>query len=141
MRLALDHHREQRQQPPPVALDLLRRYSWPGNVRELRNVIERAAVMCTEDTILPEHLPSSMRAAIRTEESQPSPPSGNGNSQSRSLHAEMKTIERSRILDAIEECGGNQSEAARRLGMPRRTLVSRLAELGLTRRQTPVGKA
>ena len=42
-----------------------------------------------------------------------------------------------RLLDAIERCGGNQSEAARQLGMPRRTLVSRLAELGLTRRQTP----
>jgi DNA-binding NtrC family response regulator len=125
----------------PTTLDLLRRYAWPGNVRELRNVIERAAVMCTENTILPEHLPSSMLAAIRAVESQPSPPSSNGNAQPRSFHAEMKTIERSRILEAIEQCGGNQSEAARRLGMPRRTLVSRLAELGLTRRQTPVGKA
>ncbi|HEY5282841.1 MAG TPA: helix-turn-helix domain-containing protein, partial [Polyangia bacterium] len=102
---------------------------------------ERAAVMCTESTILPEHLPSSMLAAIRAVESQPSSPSSNGKSQARSLHAEMKTIERSRILDVIEECGGNQSEAARRLGMPRRTLVSRLAEIGLGRRQTPVGKA
>jgi two-component system, NtrC family, response regulator AtoC len=125
----------------PTTLDLLRRYAWPGNVRELRNVIERAAVMCTENTILPEHLPSSMRAAILTVDSQSSSPSSNGKAQPRSLHAEMKTIERNRILDAIEQCGGNQSEAARRLGMPRRTLVSRLAELGLTRRQTPVGKA
>ena len=49
----------------------------------------------------------------------------------------MKSIERDRILAALERCNGNQSEAARQLGMPRRTLVSRLSELGLTRRQTP----
>ena len=39
---------------------LSRRYAWPGNVRELRNVIERAAVLCAGDTILPEHLPPSL---------------------------------------------------------------------------------
>jgi two-component system, NtrC family, response regulator AtoC len=124
----------------PAVLDLLRRHDWPGNVRELRNVMERAAVMCTENTILPEHLPPSLLAALRTRQSQPSSPP-DPRELPASLHAELKTIERTRILDAIEQCGGNQSEAARRLGMPRRTLVSRLAELGLTRRQTPVGKA
>jgi two-component system response regulator AtoC len=123
----------------PATLDLLRRYAWPGNVRELRNVMERAAVMCNENTVLPEHLPSSLLAAIRAAQSQPSP--RDQKHQPSGLHAEMKEIERSRILDAIEQCGGNQSEAARQLGMPRRTLVSRLSELGLTRRQTPIGKA
>ena len=125
----------------PAALDLLHRYAWPGNVRELRNVMERAAVMCTDSTILPEHLPPSLLAAISVGQSQPSSSPRNPSDQPPSLHAEIKAIERSRILDAIEQCGGNQSEAARRLGMPRRTLVSRLAELGLGRRQTPVGKA
>ena len=52
----------------------------------------------------------------------------------------MKAIERSKILEALERCGGNQSEAARQLGMPRRTLVSRLSEFGLTRRQPPHGE-
>jgi DNA-binding NtrC family response regulator len=47
----------------------------------------------------------------------------------------MKSIERAKILEALERCGGNQSEAARQLGMPRRTLVSRLTEFGLTRRR------
>jgi len=42
-----------------------------------------------------------------------------------------------KILEALERCGGNQSEAARQLGMPRRTLVSRLSEFGLTRRHSP----
>jgi two-component system response regulator AtoC len=48
----------------------------------------------------------------------------------------MKAVERSRILEALERCDGNQSEVARQLGMPRRTLVSRLTALGLTRRRT-----
>ena len=55
----------ERTSPPaisPAALELLRRHAWPGNIRELRNVIERAAVMCTESTILPEHLPPSLLA-------------------------------------------------------------------------------
>jgi DNA-binding NtrC family response regulator len=122
--------------PPPLissaALDLLRGHAWPGNVRELRNAIERAAVMCTETTIIPEHLPPSLLAAVRAGPARASRPS-----PAPSLQAEMKSIERDRILEALERCDGNQSEAARQLGMPRRTLVSRLTELGLTRRQTP----
>jgi DNA-binding NtrC family response regulator len=53
----------------------------------------------------------------------------------------MRTLERSKILAALERCGGNQSEAARQLGMPRRTLVSRLADLGVKRRQTADGES
>ena len=128
--------------PPLVfsaaAMEALRRHSWPGNVRELRNAVERAAVMCTESTILPEHLPSSLLAALRaspapTEDVAPlAPPTAGASPQN--LQSEMRALERSRILEALERCGGNQSEAARQLGMPRRTLVSRLAELGMRRR-------
>jgi DNA-binding NtrC family response regulator len=132
--------------PPPTlstsALEVLSQHTWPGNVRELRNALERAAVMCTESTILPEHLPPSLLAAVRAAKTQPfaasspSPtaagPGGPGN-----LQAEMKALERSRILEALERCGGNQSEVARQLGMPRRTLVSRLAEFGINGRATP----
>lgn len=134
-----------------AALDVLRRYPWPGNVRELRNAIERAAVMCTENAIVPEHLPPSLLAAIRADgASAPAPaasppsssPSHSSSSPARlaqppNLHAEMKLLERTKIIEALESCRGNQSEAARLLGMPRRTLVSRLSAMGLTRRQTP----
>jgi DNA-binding NtrC family response regulator len=51
----------------------------------------------------------------------------------------LKALERTKILEALARCGGNQSEAARQLGMPRRTLVSRLAELGVKRRQIEDG--
>ena len=124
-----------------AALEVFRQHAWPGNVRELRNAVERAAVMCTESTILPEHLPPPLLAAVRASQTRaPVPgmsPAASEGDVPANLQTEMKALERTRILEALERCGGNQSEAARQLGMPRRTLVSRLADLGLTRRQTP----
>ncbi len=114
------------------ARDLLRRHTWPGNVRELRNVVERAAVLCVGAAVLPEHLPPSLLGAVRARGTQrPGPIAGPG--EPGDLQAEMKSIERSRIVEALERCHGNQSEAARQLGMPRRTLVSRLGEFGISR--------
>jgi len=113
-------------------LELLRRHQWPGNVRELRNVIERAVVLCTGDVVLPDHLPPSLRGTDRaggTPAAAPGAQPGDG----RNLQTEMKALERARIIEALERCHGNQSEAARQLGMPRRTLVTRLSEFGLTR--------
>ena len=49
------------------------------------------------------------------------------------LRQEMADLERERVLKALEECGGNQSLAAERLGVSRRTLVYRLSAFGLTR--------
>ncbi len=103
--------------------------------------------MCTEHTIQPAHLPPSLLAEVRTARTR-TPSAGapqvtagvaqpNLQAEHPNLQAEMKAIERSRILAAMERCGGNQSEVARQLGMPRRTLVSRLTEFGLTRRQVP----
>jgi two-component system, NtrC family, response regulator AtoC len=121
-----------------ATLDLFRSYRWPGNVRELRNAVERAAVMSNETTIVPENLPPALRAAIDAPAEQPaSPPPKVAPGPPANLPAEMKAFENSRILEALEHCNGNQTEAARRLGIPRRTLVSRLTELGLTRRRTP----
>jgi two-component system response regulator AtoC len=124
-----------------AALGALRQHTWPGNVRELRNAVERAAVMCTESTILPEHLPPSLLAAIRAERARATParPSAAPTARTvpRSLQLEMKELERSRIVEALWRCNGNQSEAARQLGMPRRTLTSRLSELGLRRGRGP----
>ena len=117
-----------------TTLDVLRKHTWPGNVRELRNAIERAAVISTETTILPEDLPPSLLAALRTDRAQPSSSPSN-------LKAEMKSLERERILETLRLCDGNQSEAARRLGIPRRTLVTRLTEFGMTRRRSSRGEA
>jgi two-component system, NtrC family, response regulator AtoC len=108
---------------PPV-LEVLRTYAWPGNVRELRNAIERAAVLCTQNTILLEHLPPSMvRGHVRKD---PSP-------ETAVLASEIRSLERARIIEVLDRCSGNQTKAAELLGVSRRTLVSRLAEYGLPR--------
>ncbi len=122
------------------ALDLLRRHDWPGNVRELRNAIERACVLCAGDTILPEHLPPGLlrprqlstdaRAAAAAGPVRP-PAGGEG------LQGEIKSLERQRIVEALDRCGGNQSKAAELLGVSRRTLVSRLSEFDLPRPRKP----
>jgi DNA-binding NtrC family response regulator len=111
----------------PAALELLFRHDWPGNVRELRNAVERAVVLCAGDVLLPEDLPPSLQ---RAPDRAPPPDRDAG-----PLADELKALERARIIEALERCGGNQSRAADLLGMPRRTLVSRLAEFGLGRRR------
>jgi DNA-binding NtrC family response regulator len=99
---------------PPIsseAMALLTGYSWPGNIRELRNVMERAVLLCTSDSITPAHLPVDKITTSYTEPPRPAP-SGND--------------ERSKILGALEQTGGNQTEAAKILGISRRTLAKRM---------------
>src|SRR5262249_24112901 len=100
----------------PEAIAALERHAWPGNLRELRNVVERAIVLCDGATILPEHLPPSSGGGPGEEE----PPSA-------------QERQRRRILDALALCAGNQSRAAKMLGISRRTLVTRLDELRIAR--------
>jgi len=61
-----------------AALRVLVSHDWPGNVRELRNAMERAAVMCTESTIQPEHLPPALLAAVQSSHTGPSLPASPG---------------------------------------------------------------
>ena len=53
------------------------------------------------------------------------------------LNDELRAIERARILDALERCGGNQTRAARMLGIARGTLIARLTSYGITRPRKP----
>jgi DNA-binding NtrC family response regulator len=127
-----------------AALDLLRRHGWRGNVRELRNAIERAAALCVGDTILPEHLPPSLLAAaavapapIAAQPPRPQPMpqptiDGPGRSQP-TLQGELRDLEKVRIVEVLERHAGNQSRAARELGISRGTLIARMEEFGLPR--------
>jgi transcriptional regulator with PAS, ATPase and Fis domain len=104
----------------PAALVLLKRHGWPGNIRELRNVMECAALLATGGVVGPEHL--ELRAAELPRIAPP--PLGLDDERAR---------ERERIIDALQECAGNQSRAAKRLGISRSTLVARLDEFRIPR--------
>jgi len=103
--------------------DCLAAYAWPGNVRELRNVMERAALVCRGEMVLPEHLPGRLAATAST-----APAPVNQDTE------KLEDIERQTILRALKEHGFNRTETAKALGISRRTLVYRLQhfrQLGL----------
>jgi transcriptional regulator with PAS, ATPase and Fis domain len=118
-------------------LELLRGYSWPGNVRELRNVIERAVVLSTQPTLGAADLPLALldeaeapgAPPIAAQPAATIPPADA--LEPKSMRDEIRSLERSRIVIALERCGGNQTQAAKLLGISRRTLISRLGEFGL----------
>lgn len=110
----------------PDAAALLQSYPWPGNLRELKNIIERALVFCAGTEIQTAHLPADK---LRPETIAASP------------HATatpgFDDVDRQRIIDALASCAGNQTRAARLLGMPRRTLLRRLEQFAIARPQKP----
>jgi len=81
-------------------------YDWPGNVRELENVIERAVVLSSTDTIMPEDLPEAL---LETESPSDSPATR--------YHEAVQETKKKIILQAIEQAGGNYTEAAKLLGV------------------------
>src|SRR5262245_30172827 len=99
------------------ALTLLGRHEWPGNVRELANVIERAIVAATGNIILPQHLPASLRCARVTAPAAPA--------------LTLEAAERDQILKALDAAGGRRVDAARLLGLSRRTLYRKLDRHGI----------
>jgi DNA-binding NtrC family response regulator len=120
------------------ALAELRTHAWPGNVRELRNVVERAVLLCDGPEIRPEHLSlgtlgaSEMAPASGREST---PPSGDAIEPAArgGLSEELQATERRRILEALEQCAGNQTRAAEMLGISRRSLIHRLETYGVPR--------
>jgi transcriptional regulator with PAS, ATPase and Fis domain len=123
----------------PGALSLLERYPWPGNVRELRNAIERAVVIAEGDMIAPQDLPERVRAATRlgalappaVDEREDGRASPGQQGAEGDLRASLLRYEADLIVGALRDAGWNQTEAARRLGVPLRTLVHKLKALGI----------
>jgi DNA-binding NtrC family response regulator len=97
-------------------VDCLTLYNWPGNVRELRNAMERAALLSRSELILPEHLPTRVRAAV--EAPPPGPPVVGGQA--------LEEIERQAIFLALRKNGFNRTETAKALGISRRALTYKL---------------
>jgi two-component system response regulator AtoC len=129
---------------PPLVLQMLRAYRWPGNIRELKNVIERALVLCDGDSLDLAHLPvDRMSPAAHVvvplpaggeppSASTPAPPGEDSRVTLQRFSGEEEA-ERQRILQALSENAGNQTRAARALGMPRRTFVTRLDRYSIHR--------
>ncbi len=140
---------------PPLSAAVvatLERYAWPGNIRELRNVMERAAVLAGGGPNVLEHLPlDKMNATVvpSLPSLRASAPADNGaldldalptgrieppaRRPTDSLHDEVRELERDRIVSALDECAGNQTQAAKRLGISRGTLIKRLDAYGIPR--------
>lgn len=108
----------------PDAMDALLKYHWPGNVRELRTAIEHAVVLCRGERITSRDLPPWVRATPASREPSPEPVSLPEPAAPPGLS--VKEAEKQLIIRALKECAGNRSEAARKLGISRRSLYRKL---------------
>jgi len=107
----------------PKAMDLLVRYDWPGNVRELMNAVERAVVLARTD-----YLDDQDFSILQPLLQQPAPaPSDFDNID----NIPLEEVEKAAILRMLESVAGNKSEAARRLGITRKTLHKKLKKYGV----------
>jgi two-component system response regulator HydG len=107
----------------PKAMDQLIRYDWPGNVRELMNAVERAVVLARTD-----YLDDQDFSILQPLLQQPAPaPSDFDNMD----NIPLEEVEKAAILRMLESVAGNKSEAARRLGITRKTLHKKLKKYGV----------
>ncbi len=101
-----------------AALETMQAYFWPGNVRELRNVCERMLILFSGKTIHPENLPAEIRHyEVQADSSVFALPESG-------IHLDQ--LELSMIQQALNKTRGNQSKAARLLGLTRGTLIYRM---------------
>jgi two-component system response regulator AtoC len=131
----------------PAAVERLVSYNWPGNIRELENVIERTILFCEGSVIRVANLPGELLDGVAADEraapsspsqtnlpavSIPTPPSSEAvGSLKEAVKAETERVERELIQRALDETGGNVTQAARRLKISRKSLQTKMKELGL----------
>jgi DNA-binding NtrC family response regulator len=130
----------------PEAVRALYRYHWPLNVRELETSLMSARVLARGGAIDLEHLPAAIVASPgystahgdlvpRDDPSTPRAPAPCAPAATRP--GDDVALERQQIREALERCGGNQSRAAKLLGMSRNTLIARVERYGLARPKAP----
>jgi len=111
------------------ALDALLAYAWPGNVRQLKNVMERAVAVCAGELVELEDLPEQVWRDGRESVAHVAPTaSAHG---FKSLPDRVREFEMALIREALEKAHGNQAQAARILGLPRRTLANKVHGYGM----------
>ncbi len=99
----------------PEAVRLLKIYHWPGNIRELENVLERCAILCNDETIYPDDLPSDIQQK-----------NNNNEPEFTGTHLSLQEIEKKYILSVLDSTNGNKSHAADILQISRPTLINKL---------------
>jgi DNA-binding NtrC family response regulator len=100
------------------AMELFLAYHWPGNVRELENILRQTLLLSPFAVILPENLPEKLQIA---------------HAATLPLLMPLETAERQQILQALEGTSWNQSQAAQRLGIDRKTLRTKILRYGLAK--------
>ena len=101
------------------ALETLMNYAWPGNVRELKSALEYAFVTCNGTMIEPEHLPPDVfQNNLRI-------------SQKQDITFDREETQKNRLINALKQTGGNQTQAARILGVSRITVWNRMKKYGI----------
>jgi len=127
------------------AMKLLMDYDWPGNVRELENVVERAVVLSTQESMDAEILPESVRTreivrGVRLQLAEflpPLPGQVGAPGTAPSLFEILEEVERRIIVDMLERTNWNQTEASERFQVPLSTLNQKIKRLGIeTRRRS-----
>jgi transcriptional regulator with PAS, ATPase and Fis domain len=102
------------------AMGLLMQYGWPGNVRELRSAMEFAFVTTGQGHVIdPENLPQSIRYHDRCASPQPG------------ASPALNTLKKQRLIAALRDAGGNQSQAARLLGISRTSVWNQMRKFDL----------
>jgi DNA-binding NtrC family response regulator len=130
------------------AMKLLMDYDWPGNVRELENVVERAVVLSTHETVDVDLLPESVRTreivkGVRLQLAEFLPPlpgevgARGVSAPAPSLFEILEEVERRIIVDMLERTNWNQTEAAERFQIPLSTLNQKIKRLGIETRRRP----
>ena len=107
------------------ALQLLTRMRWPGNVRELENLVERLTIFCVSGEIgvadIERERKTELRSALQERPTAAAP-------------STLEEMERQHILRVLEEAKGNKSQAARALGIERKTLYEKARRMGISLR-------
>lgn len=128
----------------PRLLNILQTHTWPGNVRELANCLEYAVIMCSGPLIEPVHLPAQFLDKPEQEAKIDLPLKGWENSRPedgidnplkagelKKWKEAIKQTELQLLTEALAVCGGNRSEAIRRLGLSRKAFYAKLKEYDL----------
>jgi DNA-binding NtrC family response regulator len=120
----------------PEAMDVLMRHDWPGNVRELENVVERAVVLASDQSVPVDVLPDPLLQAngIRVNRGEGAPLPADA-----SLFEIVNDYERRIIVERLEQCNWSQTEAAESLHVPLSTLNQKIKRLDIKIRKKSEG--